>query len=636
MAPKPDPLPDSFDPLETALDAERRDTAPDSPARTLLIKHNALADADLRHRNLQIASERGALVLKALTATAGLAAAALVAALLWDAAHADGLVIDAFSVPPDLQAQGLTGQEVASEVQDQLNALQAATQSTRAPESFANAWARDISVQIPSTGVSIGEVQRLLRGWLGHEVHVSGALVHTATGLRLVVRLPGQPADVANAAPGQVDVLMRKGAEALYGRTQTYRYGTYLWENGRVEEGRKVLSELAAHGEPGERAWALEGLANIDPDARSAIEGHRRALAQNPNLTLAWSNLATVEGAVGHTEAALDDSRHVVAAMRRPDHGQIDAKLVPQLLIGSLSAVAQLSGDFRTARAQLEQFLALPDFYGSQASGPSSRANAAAVSHDAADACRWAAMTGPDDAAASAALAQYGALVSPHLFCDQARGDWAGVVAQAGPLEAMAATASASGFQGARVDLLRSTVWPPQAEALAHLGRFADAEALLARTSLDCEPCLTSRGRVASLKRDWAGADHWFDEATRRNPSVPFAYEAWGRSVLDRGNAAGAIFWFKAAAQRGPHFADALEGWGEGLLLTGDPKLAEAKFKAAGFEAPMWGRNHLMWGEALARQGRAADARAQWLTARGLWLSPGDRARLDYLLKGGR
>ena len=100
---------------------------------------------------------------------------ALLANAVWQAVHDDGLVIEAFAVPPDLAARGLTGQ-----VRRHPHAGQSGprcrlqTSSSRAPASFANNWGNDIKVEIPETGVSIGEVNRYLRELLGRETHITG------------------------------------------------------------------------------------------------------------------------------------------------------------------------------------------------------------------------------------------------------------------------------------------------------------------------------------------------------------------------------------------------------------------------------------------------------------------------------
>ena len=87
--------------------------------------------------------------------------------MVWDAAHSSGLIIEPFAVPPDMAAKGLTGQVVASQMLDKLTAMQDATDSTRPPQSYANNWGNNIKVEIPETGVSIGELQQLpaRTGW---------------------------------------------------------------------------------------------------------------------------------------------------------------------------------------------------------------------------------------------------------------------------------------------------------------------------------------------------------------------------------------------------------------------------------------------------------------------------------------
>src|SRR5665213_2920082 len=82
--------------------------------------------ADQRHHlheqtkslKIGIFNERLSASLKVLTAFAGLAFAGFIGVAVWNAAHADGLVIDTFSVPPELAQIGLTGEVVASRMLD--------------------------------------------------------------------------------------------------------------------------------------------------------------------------------------------------------------------------------------------------------------------------------------------------------------------------------------------------------------------------------------------------------------------------------------------------------------------------------------------------------------------------------------
>jgi hypothetical protein len=83
-----------------------------------------------------------------------------IGAAIWAAAHDDSLVIDAFKMPPDMAAQGLTGDVVASQLLDHLTQMQAQTDSSRAPDTYANDWASGIKVYIPDTGLSVGDASR--------------------------------------------------------------------------------------------------------------------------------------------------------------------------------------------------------------------------------------------------------------------------------------------------------------------------------------------------------------------------------------------------------------------------------------------------------------------------------------------
>src|SRR5665213_437255 len=89
-----------------------------------------------KNLRLIIWEKRMGVFLRVATAVVGVAVAALLGAAVWDAAHDDGLVIEAFSVPPDLAARGLTGQVVAGELLGNLAELQTKSQSVRAASSY--------------------------------------------------------------------------------------------------------------------------------------------------------------------------------------------------------------------------------------------------------------------------------------------------------------------------------------------------------------------------------------------------------------------------------------------------------------------------------------------------------------------
>ena len=118
-----------------------------------------LREDKLRHWSLRVRhiSDVFKLSFEFAAALVFLALADFIAITIWTAAHDRALVIEAFNVPSDMAANGLTGQVVATQLESRLAWMQAHTDTMRAAETFQNSWTNDIKVQIPDTGVSIGE-----------------------------------------------------------------------------------------------------------------------------------------------------------------------------------------------------------------------------------------------------------------------------------------------------------------------------------------------------------------------------------------------------------------------------------------------------------------------------------------------
>jgi hypothetical protein len=116
--------------------------------RAVLLKQGALID-DQRHHlhrqftelDLRIWEKRTGVLLRVATAVVGIAFAAGLSYMVWDAAHSTGLIVEPFAVPSDMAAKGLSGQVVASQMLDKLTVMQDATDSVRPPQSYENNWA---------------------------------------------------------------------------------------------------------------------------------------------------------------------------------------------------------------------------------------------------------------------------------------------------------------------------------------------------------------------------------------------------------------------------------------------------------------------------------------------------------------
>ncbi len=622
---------------------------PDARLDAFLDKQGALVDLQMEHlheqRQILLSrlrlgrwKDRVSLALQGMTALVGVAVVILIGVMAWQAHEDHGLVIDAFSVPPDMAQSGLTGQVAASRFLDKLVALQAATaRSDRPPASFQNSWGDEIKVEIPDTGLTFGEFEKLLRDRLGHVTHVSGDVVRTADGIAVTARVGQEPTRTFTGPVGSYDDLARQAAEAVYRTNQPYRFAEYLEDHGRVDEAFAVISDLAANGPRSERGWAyaLWSLMDVnDHGDLPAAELH----AQAGRGFTAGSDLAdgisTVNAAVwsGHEEVNLVTSRRIdaEAQTRLPDTSQVfyaDTLLLARAwrLFSELDYAAAAASWMNTADKDPASH------FSSSMLDRAMAATSFALDHDLAAARRTIGATSAGEETSYMATVAVGAFPAlPSYWMAVERGDWRAALADVQAADAwLQARKAAKPIYGL---MQRSWIWPLEALAMARTGDGPGALALIGTTPLDCYLCLRVRGQIAAPAKDWPRADRWFAEAARQSPSAGGAFTDWGRMLLAKGDPDGAVAKLALAHAKAPRFADPLELWGEALMKKGDHAGAAALFRQADALAPRWGRNHLMWGEALMLEGRYREARAQYEAAEGLDLTRPDRAALDVLL----
>lgn len=563
-----------------------------------------------------------------------LAALAVIAAIvLWNAVDDHGLVIDAFSVPPDLAQKGVSGEVAASQLLDDLNVM-GQSPTSRPTNTYRNSWENDVRIEIPDTGVSIGEFQRALHALLGHETHISGSIYHTPDGVAVTARMGDHPAATFTGPERELPQLIRKAAEHIFAADQPYRYAEYLVNVGQFAKSESVLRDLIAAAPESERSWAwsLLGIAILDGtgDLSAARARLLRSLSLDPSLQQGLGLLQTVEIFAGHDERALRAYKIQCDSIAAGRTGGVtsDAARVWKLMTPALMDEAQ--GDYRSAVPLFHRAAGEVDMYSSRLTAVAAEAADAALGHDPAGA--RAALLQADldnDAGFLSSVLNFGVYESPYYAMAAARGDWRTARDAAATTDAYLAHPPV-GFEKVLAPHARRTwVWPWLALAEAQLGDLAAAHALIDRTPPDCYLCLRLRGRIDAAGKNWSGAAYWFARAVQAGPSIPFAFADWGAMLLAKGDRDGAIAKFSVAHARGPHFADPLELWGEALIAKNRSDLALAKFAEAAQYAPNWGRLHLKWGEALHWTDRKGDARAEFAKAEQLGLTAAEnRERL--------
>ncbi len=597
-------------------------------ADAFLRKQEALIDdqrhhlhEQFRHLHLSVWEKQLGVLLRLATAVVGIAFAAAVGVMVWDAAHSNGLLIEPFSVPPDLAARGLTGQVVATKLLDRLASMQAQTNSGRPAKSYANSWGEHgIKLEIPEAGISLNELDNFLRAKLGHDIHVSGEIVRKASGLALSARAGDASTSSITGQEEDMDALVQQLAEQVYRITQPFRYGMFLVTHQREAEALPVFEALSKGSDKDDRLWAYPrwamtaaGLHGDD----AAFPLTRQAIAAEPDAIGAYDSLVNYFGSKGRSEEGLQAARAQLAHLLDGKQTYISPARIPAWekmlkarINNSLGAYHEAAETFAEFRAG---FPGLPPSY-FQTALIGSRIS----EHDLAGAREvLAEINDLGDVRASANL------IASRMSLARAAEDWQGLLAIA---DAAILSSKAMPVLSPLVRIV-----PQAAYANARLGRFDVAETQIAATPADCYNCLRTRAQIAALKSDSARADYWFARAVGIGPSLLFAENEWGRALLARGKPDEAIEKFTLANQKGPRFADPLEGWGEALMAKNQSHLALAKFAQAEKYAPNWGRLHLKWGEALVYSGKRDNAQKQFARAAVLDLTPAEKSELHSM-----
>ena len=557
---------------QTRLLKAQREELLEQRALRLRQLESAFREGELRRFGLRL--RNGMQLFLALVATA---IALGVLTMVYEAAASRQVVVDEFKAPPALAGRGLSGEVVASDVLDTLQKLQDATRSARKLLPSRSAWASDVKIEVPETGVSIGELNRLLHERLGHDVHIGGELVQAdGGGLVLTVRGDGAPAATFTGGSGDLEKLAEKAAEYIYGRSQPQAYATYLQSVGRYADSVAFAESAFPRAEDDAARAALantwaSAFAGMN-DLTHAVEKWRLAMTLTKPGTRAywriWGNLiggiSTTEG----EEAAWRESQAMLKAV-----AAAPASRRPEAIL--LGEPAILTWDMPLTIAASLQDAAYNGGAGSQLNpaGPN-LADDYAVVHDPAQATRWIAASAPNDPTTRAETL----LLNGYAALD--RGDAAAAVA---PLEAFYKAWSAD------PNLQYSYYDQPCFTALAFglVGRTAAAEAIfkrIGRWSL----CDAFHGDVLAHAKDVAGAQRVWSEAMSTAPDLPVVPLHRGLYELASGDLPAAERDVAYAAGKAPHWADPLKAWGDVLARQGRWAAALAKYDEALKYAPAW------------------------------------------------
>ena len=533
-------------------------------------------EVQLSHLKLRRWSERMRVGLQLFFVLLGTLIGLGILIMLYDAFTSKNVVVDAFESPPILASRGLNGTVVATQVLDGLQKLQDATRGPSRGLATKSAWSSDIKVELPETGISIGEIDRLLHQRFGHDVHVEGDLVQTPKGdLALTVRGDGVPAKTFEGPIDGLEALTTQASEYLYGRSQPWLYAVYLANNGRNEDALAFLPGAFARATDDQRG----NLANVWANALNGLNRPKEAAAEyrlsmsytqprSPVWWKAWTNLISVlPGAAGEEVAWRESIRYLKAA----DDAPADERPETRLLMNPAGSVWDLPLALKALQADAEHnqgagAATLPD-------GPAI-ADTYELMHDHLQADRALAASDPDDSSTKVEAD----LFKVYRALDSNR-----------PALALAPAESFYKAWLADPTLHNNMADVPCYVALVYglSGRMADAEAVFRKTG-PWARCYAMHGDVLARSGDVDGAMRVWSEGLRIAPDIVPIYLHRGLFELSQGNLRAAQADLATAHAKAPHYAEPLKAWGDVLARAGHWRAALAKYDEALQYAPAW------------------------------------------------
>ena len=529
-------------------------------------------EVQLSHLKARKISEWLKVSLQIITGVVGLAVFALVVGLIVEAATSRAVVVDAFDAPPSLAPRGVTGKVVASNVLDALTRLQAATRAAAVKRRLTNAWGGDIKVEVPATGISIGELKRLLHEMLGRDVHIAGDLVQAADGdLQLTVRGDDVSPKTFLGGPDDLAGLTSKAAEYIYGEADPYLLAAYLSTAGRPAEALDFIAKAYPRARAADQPellnqWGNAFFALDRPQA--AVDKYRGAIALKSDFWKAWGNLIRVTAAAEGEEASFRVGQQMIANAKMfpsADQPEPARRIVYDGLLQNWRAVyLDATADIRANGV-----------FGSYSTLASTTVASVDVEqHDWQNAFRLLDQSAPDDP--STVTVRGLALARQALDHQDAQG---AILA----LEPLYKTYQSDARVRAYYPAIPCDLG--LAYGLAH--RFREALSLL-DSGAQWTSCKSFKGYVLDLSNDKNEAAQAFLASIAAAPDLPLPLAEYGEHLLRIGATNEAIKFLAAAHDRGQHWADPLKFWGDALAQEGRWPQAALKYKAALAEAPQW------------------------------------------------
>ena len=213
----------------------------------------------------------------------------------------------------------------------------------------------EICVEIPEAGISLSEVLRDLRAWLGHERHATGNLRDIGDGRsHSPYSVAGLTAVSVTGHVHDLDRMESEAAEAVFAEIDPVNIVNYLSSKGRVADALAAAARYVPIARtPIERAdlyslWSYTTL-GATGDYPLAIARAREGVAIDPHLAVTHTQLIRFYSELGWDEKLLREAE-IVPSLSVSDQPEAHrAHGFAEMQAYALNMIARLHGDFANA-----------------------------------------------------------------------------------------------------------------------------------------------------------------------------------------------------------------------------------------------------------------------------------------------
>ncbi len=503
--------------------------------------------------------------------------------MVHDAFLSRSVVIDAFDISPSLATQVPNGKIVATGLLDVLSRIQAATRTSAERRALSSAWTNDIAIDVPETGVSVGQIERTLKERFGHDQHIYGDVVQTADGgLALTVRGTGILAKTFTDQERNLDKLLTDAGEYIYGQSQPGLWVNYLTNANRNDDAIRFAKAAYPVVPASEKPYVLNYWGNAivgqgNPGAmQEALSLYRETVRLKPDYWSGYNNIIYALWNLGNEEASIREADQLMKlAGGRPGRA-------PETTYQNYD---QQVWDLTTVRAEniadMESHDGVGIFASLAGSANLQAAQSDVMMHDVESAALRVKTANIDakNAADVSVAALTRALLAEELGdLKQASTEW-------DTFTEAYANRAVSTNNTFYMCYAAPTYEKTHQHAKADAALDGPLNAIGIGTFVDC---YRFRADVLDLRDDWAGAQTWYAKAIALAPSIPSGYLSYGMALARHGDLKRAAEQFKLANSKGPRWADPLKAWGDVLMKQGHASEALDKFDEAVKFAPKW------------------------------------------------